>query len=157
MMGSKLIHVSKKGSLVFKLQFNIMITWCCIKYGNDKCSIYQTLTHLTHIPLVPHIWISESSQHWFRELLVTYSARSHYLNQLWVIVNWTLRNKLQLNFNQDIKLFYCENASKNIVCEMSAMLPRGRWVKTPHTSPHPYGPALRAYIEYFIGDWPYCQ
>ena len=30
----------------------------------------------------------------------TYSALSHYLNQHWLIVNWTLKNKLQWNLNQ---------------------------------------------------------
>ena len=28
------------------------------------------------------------------------SAPSHYLNQCWVMLNWTLRNKLQWNFNK---------------------------------------------------------
>ena len=31
---------------------------------------------------------------------------SHFLNQCWVIVNWAPRNKLQWNFNQNIKLFF---------------------------------------------------
>ena len=48
----------------------------------------------------------------------------------WVIVNWTLRNKLQQNFNQNTKLFILENASENIVCEMAAISSRGRWVNT---------------------------
>ena len=47
---------------------------------------------LTHLPLVLHACVSESTQHWFRQWLVTYSAPSNYLNQCWVIVNW---NKLQ--------------------------------------------------------------
>ena len=42
---------------------------------------------------------------------------------------WTLRNKLQWNFNQNTKLFIHENASENIVCKMAAILSRGRWVK----------------------------
>ena len=54
---------------------------------------------------------------------------SHYLNQCWVIVNWTLWNKVQWNFNQNTKLFIQKNASENIVCEMASILSRGRWVK----------------------------
>ena len=50
-------------------------------------------------PLVPHICVSESVQHWFRWWLVAYPAPSHYLKQCWFIVNWTLRNKLHWNFN----------------------------------------------------------
>ena len=37
-------------------------------------------------------------------------------------------NKLQWNFNQNTKLFIHENASEKIVCEMVAILSRGRWV-----------------------------
>ena len=37
-------------------------------------------------------------------------------------------NKLKWHFNQNIKLFIHENASENIVCEMAAILSRGRWV-----------------------------
>ena len=45
----------------------------------------------------------------------------------WVIVNWTLRNKLLQNFYENTKLFINENASENI-CEMANILSRGRWV-----------------------------
>ena len=38
-------------------------------------------------------------------------------------------NKFQWNFNQNTKLFIHENASENVVCEMAAILSRGRWVK----------------------------
>ena len=58
----------------------------------------EKLRKLIHLPLVPHICISKSGQHWFRHWLVAYSAPSHYLNQCWIIVNWTLRNKLLWNF-----------------------------------------------------------
>ena len=75
-----------------------------------------------------HICVSEWGQHWFREWLAIYSAPSHYLNQCWVMVNWTLSNKLQWKFNQNTKLFIHKNASENIVCEMATILPRGRWV-----------------------------
>ena len=85
---------------------------------------------LTHFPLVPHICVRESGQHWFRQWLVTYSTQSHSLNQYWVIVNWTLRNKIQWNFNQNTKPFIDENASGNIVCKKVAILSRGRGVNT---------------------------
>ena len=84
---------------------------------------------LTHLPLVPHIYVSESGQHWFRQWLVAYSAPSQYLNKWRFIVNWTLRNKLQWNFNQDTKFFIHKNASENIVCEKATILSSGRYVK----------------------------
>ena len=62
--------------------------------------------------------------------IMAYSALSHYCNQCWVIVNYTSRNKLQWNFNQNTKLLIHENASESTVCEMAAILSRGRWVNT---------------------------
>ena len=43
-----------------------------------------------------------------------------------------LGNKPQWNFNQNEKLFFHKNASENIVCEMTAILSRGRWVNILH-------------------------
>ena len=54
--------------------------------------------------------------------LSPHSAPSHYLNQCWVLINWTLRNNHQWNFNQNTKLFIHKNVSENIVCEMVAKL-----------------------------------
>ena len=39
--------------------------------------------------------------------------------------NWTRRNKLRWNFNENTNLFIHENASENIVCEMAVILSRG--------------------------------
>ena len=76
--------------------------------------------------------VSESDQYWFRYWLVAYLALSHFLNQCWFIVNWTLRNKLEWNFNQNTKLFIRGNAYENIVCEMAATLSgSGGWFKAP--------------------------
>ena len=63
-------------------------------------------------------------QPWFRQCLVACSAPSHCLDQCWLIVNSTLRNKLQWNSNQNTKLFIHENAYENVVCEMAAILSR---------------------------------
>ena len=53
---------------------------------------------------------------------------SHYLNQCWIIVNWTLRNKLQLNFNWNSYIFIQENALDKVVCKMAAILSQPQWV-----------------------------
>ena len=42
--------------------------------------------------------------------------------------------QFQGNFNTDTKIFFPENVSENIVCEMAAILTRGRWVNCPGTS-----------------------
>ena len=61
-----------------------------------------------------HQWIKATL---VQIMVVAYLAPSHYLNQCWVIVNWTLRNKLQWNFNQNTKFFIHENLSENVVCQ----------------------------------------
>ena len=63
------------------------------------------------------------------------SAPSHYLNQCWLIVNWTLRNNIQWNFNRNTKLFIHEKLFEDIVYEMAAIISRGRWVKVHE---HPF-------------------
>ena len=50
----------------------------------------------------------------------------------WIIVNWTIRNKLQRNSNRNSKIFIQENALEHVVCEMASILSRhqcvnGRW------------------------------
>ena len=76
---------------------------------------------LIHLPLVPRLCVSESGKRWFRLRLVAYLAPYHYLNQCWVIVNWTLKNKVQWDSNQITKLFIHENASEDVICEMAAV------------------------------------
>ena len=56
-------------------------------------------------------------------------ATSHYLNQCWNIVNWTLRNKLQWNFNRNSNIFNQENTPQNAICEMASILSRPQCVK----------------------------
>ena len=52
-----------------------------------------------------------------------------YLNQCWNIVNWTLRNKLQWNFNRNSYIFIQENVLQKVVCEMASILSRPQCVK----------------------------
>ena len=48
----------------------------------------------------------------------------YYLKQCWDIVNWTLRKKLQWNFNQNCDIFIQANAFESVVCEMAAIFSR---------------------------------
>ena len=50
----------------------------------------------------PYICVSKLYHLWFRLWLVAWSLPSHCLNQYWNIVNWTLRNKLQLILDKAI-------------------------------------------------------
>ena len=65
-------------------------------------------------------------------LIVAWTAPSHYLNQCWNIVNWTLRNKLQWNFNRNSNIFIQQNALQNGVCEMASILSRPQCVNQCH-------------------------
>ena len=56
-------------------------------------------------------------------------APCHYLNQCWNIIDWTIRNKLQWNFDQNSYIFIQENAFENVVCEMAAILSLPQCVK----------------------------
>ena len=73
------------------------------QWGNASCfnNHGNGIFLLTHLPLVPYICVSELGQHWFRSCLVACSAPSHYPIQCWVIVNSTLRSKLQWKFNEN--------------------------------------------------------
>ena len=90
----------------------------------------------------------------FRSALVRIMAcRSpiqNYLNQCWVIVNWTFSNKLQWNFNQTSKHFIHENASEYIVCKVAAISSRWRWVKDNiFVLPHQQTQCLPQYLACF--------
>ena len=56
---------------------------------------------LTHWGRVTHICVNKVGHHWFRLWLVTWPAPSHYLNQRWNIVDYTIGNKLQWNINRN--------------------------------------------------------
>ena len=56
------------------------------------------------------------------------------LNQWWNIFTWTLRKKVQWNFDRNSNIFIQENAFENVVCEMASILSRPQCVKTPGSS-----------------------
>ena len=53
--------------------------------------------HFCSLRLSEAIWNQSLGNHWFRLWLVTCSQQSHYLNQCWFVLNWTVRNKIQWN------------------------------------------------------------
>ena len=64
---------------------------------------------------------SDAYMHWW--------TTSHYLNQCWNIVNWTLSNKLQWNFNRNSNIFIQENALENVVCKKTSILTSPQCIK----------------------------
>ena len=72
---------------------------------------------LTHWGRVTHIYVIE--------LTIIGSdnglALSHYLNQCYDIVDWTLGNKLQWNSKRNSNVFIQENVFENIVFEIASI------------------------------------
>ena len=94
---------------------------------------------------IPNVWNRDYCNVSFESLLSTikwlhflicqvimdidaWTAPTHYLKQCWIIVNWTLRNKLQWNFNRNSNIFIQENALEHVVCEMASILSRPQCV-----------------------------
>ena len=67
-----------------------------------------------------------------RVMLVACSVPSHYLNQHWFVVNYTLGNKIQWNSNRNTKLFIHENVFEHVVYEMAAILSQPQCVYLHH-------------------------
>ena len=99
------------------------------------CIMFEHYTFKSTATSLRGLWVAaprdayicqETNQHWLRWWLVAWTAPCHYLNQWWNIVDWTLRNKRQGNFNPNWHIFIQENASLRVVWEMAATLSRGR-------------------------------
>ena len=78
--------------------FFFFIDDCCIKIQISLDFLPKDPINnrpLTHWGHVTQICASNLGHHWCRKRLLIWSAPSHYLNQCWTIVNWTLKRKGQ--------------------------------------------------------------
>ena len=88
---------------------------------SDKIMKRKKYTYIyTHWGRVTDICISKLGYHWLEQWLITWSAPSHYLNHCWNIVNWTIRNKFQWNFNLNSNIFIQENAFEYFTCKFGS-------------------------------------
>ena len=81
---------------------------------------------------------------WTRPSLVqimacSLSSSSHFLHQCWLKVNWTIRNRIHWNTNQNSIIFIYENAFENVVWKMATILSRRQCVKQRVRSRSPIG------------------
>ena len=67
---------------------------------------------------------------------IAWTAPSHYLNQCWNIIDWTLRNTLQWNLSRNYNIFIQENVFESVVCEMAAILSRPQCVYIYQSTVH---------------------
>ena len=111
-------------------QLNIFIafvfhnTSSCIKTAKSYLlQLVKSPCVLTHCGRVKHICVKKyiiiGSDRWW---LVAWSAPNHYLNQCWLIVNWTLGNIPQWNLDRNSYFFIQANTAENVVGQMTAML-----------------------------------
>ena len=76
--------------------------WCCIQWQSGW-------------------WIRLLKYNW---LLWYIGAKNTVSVLCWNIVNWTLWNKFQWNFNRNSSIFIHANEFESVVCEMAAILSR---------------------------------
>ena len=93
--------------------FNLSVISAALWHQNWIHHMQLMKAHSFHILLLlmPHIYGSERVHYWFSWWLVAYSAPSHYLNQCWIIVNWTPENKFRVNLNGILSYFYLRKYS----------------------------------------------
>ena len=85
--------------------------------------LYEILIFLTHWGRMTHICVSKLT------ITGSDSGLSPGRRQA-IIVNWTLRKKLQRNVNRNSYIFIQENAFEGVVCEMASILSRPQCVNS---------------------------
>ena len=81
-------------------------------------------------------------------------ATSHYLNQCWNSVNWTLRNKLQWNFNRNSYILILENVFENVVCKMAFISSRSQCVNSCNSTDADFSLVLYDVMIWKPFHWP---
>ena len=76
------------------------------------------LSWLFYFPLVPYICVGElPGSALIRVMVSRLFVPSHYLNQCWLIINWTIGNKIQWNCNWNSNTFIEDHSRfENVVC-----------------------------------------
>ena len=74
------------------------------------------------------------------------------LSECWNIVNWTLGNKLQWNFNQNLNIFIQENAFENVIWKMAAIWSRPQCVnELQQNGSHLFRPQHVSEVPFSVG------
>ena len=112
-----------KGNVITIRNWNFIYTWSYIYSDNILVIVLVKLSiPLNKIPLGAAYMLQWIESALAQIMACCYSAPSQYVNQWWVIVNWTIRKKLQWNFNQNRKLFIHEKWVETIRCDMHWVL-----------------------------------
>ena len=125
-----------------KYCFNFNYIYCSVYMLLKKCTLHNKkyfvasvsnvschfVTALTHWDRVTHICVCKLTIIGSDNSLSSWTAPSHYQNQCWIIVNWTLTKELQWNFNRNSNILIQENAFESVVCEVASILSRPQCV-----------------------------
>ena len=123
-----------------------------IAYSTEVSNLMCCKAHISSHPWYRHDNISDSIAIWLKVIIgiscqlcigvsesisvILWSSRKGWwltgrrqaITQCWNIVNWTVKNKLQWNFNGNSYILNQENAFENVGCEMKAILSRPQCV-----------------------------
>ena len=114
-------------------------TWTSISGTRETQNRRLPCDTLTHLPQVPLVYASGNRVSIGSDNgLSPFRRQSIYLNQCWNIVNWTVRNKFQWNFDKKLHIFIQVNAFENVVCKI-AESPEGKM-------------RTRGYLRIFVND-----
>ena len=64
------------------------------------------------------IWRERSGSTLAQVMACCLTAPRHYLNQCWIIADWTFKNKILLNFNQNTQVVFQKSAFETAVWEL---------------------------------------
>ena len=100
----------------FKCHF-IGLMWCWYEYTraiNLNFGIFATTTSLTVRRCL------QTGPSFFQTMTCRLFGSNPYLQQRWLVVEWTIGNKFRWHMNQNIMVFIVANAFKNVVRKTSA-------------------------------------
>ena len=96
--------------------------------GNRRCTMkflifsFKKMLSLTHWGRMTHICGSKLTIIGSDNGLSPGRRQAIILTKCWNIANWTPRNKLQRNLNQNLYIFIQENAFENVIWKLAAIL-----------------------------------
>ena len=105
--------------------------WICIFQHNIQRLLYYAVSYLWVVIMLTHVpwyrmWVPEWGHLWFMPWLVAFSASSHWLNRLWLLITHNLCSILQWN---RIKLTIIDEITLKVcICNFNTILSSEQWI-----------------------------
>ena len=132
---SKTFHIQNSGLFLNELKFSFDSTetsgaWCISNLLLENLKFFKTdYIQLTHWGRLTHICVSKLTIIGSDNGLLPGRRQAIIWTNAGIFVNWTLRNKLQWNFNRNSSIFIQENRFENVIWKMAAILSQPQCVK----------------------------